>query len=249
VDCGEQFKPVIIGQRAAGNPTEPAAMRIREELERRRALVGQTFPPGDLKVVEETIERLRAAQIAEQSLRVGETLPDFALPDPSGALVTSDELLDRGPLVLAFFRGGWCPYCPVALEGLESVRAEIEAAGASLVGVSPVRGPELQRVAEERKLGFRLLSDVDGRFSSLCGVRYEISEQHIAFYHRVGVDLASLHDGAGWTLPLPATYVVGQDGVIRYVFVDPDWAYRAEPEELVAAVRAYGQELGATDGG
>jgi peroxiredoxin len=189
------------------------------------------------------------AQIAEHSLRVGETLPDFALPDPAGTVVTSDELLDRGPLVLAFFRGGWCPYCPIALRGLESVRGEIEAAGASLVAVSPLRGPELQRVADECQLGFRLLSDVEGRFSNLCGVRYEISPEHIEFYGRVGVDLASLHDGAGWSLPLPATYVTGQDGSIRYVFVDPDWAYRAEPEELVAAVRAQRQDAGTSAAG
>jgi peroxiredoxin len=220
-------------------------MRIGDELERQRAQVGQTLLPSDLEVIRDAVERLRVAQLAEQSLRLGENLPDFALPNHNGQVVTSDELLDRGPLVLAFFRGGWCPYCPVALRGLESIRGEVEAAGASLVAVSPLRGPELRRVAKECALGFPLLSDVAGRFASLCGVRYEIAPEHIEFYRRVGVDLASLHDGAGWSLPLPATYMVGQDGIIRYVFVDPDWAYRAEPDELVAAVRAQAQVAGA----
>ena len=153
-------------------------------------------------------------------------------------MVTSDELLDRGPLVLAFFRGGWCPYCPIALRGLERARPRIEAAGASLVAVSPLRGPELLQVADECGLAFRLLSDVGGRFSQLCGVRYAVPPEHVALYGRIGIDLAGLHDGAGWTLPLPATYVVGRDGIVRYVFVDPDWSRRAEPQALVGVVRA-----------
>ena len=213
-------------------------MRIGDELEGRRRAVGQDLLPADRHVIRETIERLRAAQIAEQSLRVGETLPDFALPHPAGSVVTSDELLDRGSLVLAFFRGGWCPDCPIALRGLERARPRIEAAGASLVAVSPRRGPELQRVADECGLAFRLLSDVGGRFSQLCGVRYAVPPEHVALYGRTGIDLAGLHDGAGWTLPLPATNVVGRDGIVRYVFVDPDWARRAEPQALVGVVRA-----------
>jgi peroxiredoxin len=197
-------------------------MRIGDELARRRVSVGQALPPAERQVVRNTIERLRAARIAEQSLCVGEILPDFALPDAGGTLVTSDELLDRGPLVLAFFRGAWCPYCPIALRGLESARPRIDAAGASLVAVSPLRGAELQRVADECGLGFHLLSDVGGRYSRLCGVRYDIPPDHVALYASVGLDLASLHAGAGWTLPLPATYVAGQDGIVRYAFVDPD---------------------------
>jgi peroxiredoxin len=213
-------------------------MRIGDELARRREAVGQALASADVQVIRDTIERLRTARLAEQSLRVGETLPDFALPDAGGTLVTSDELLDRGPLVLAFFRGAWCPYCSTALRGLESARLQIEAAGASLVAVSPLRGAELRRVADECGLEFPLLSDVGGRYSRLCGVRYDIPPDHVALYERAALDLASLHEGAGWTLPLPATYVAGQDGTVRFAFVDPDWAYRAEPEELVAAVRA-----------
>jgi peroxiredoxin len=212
-------------------------MSLEDELAKRRAAVGERLPEADLKVIAETIEDLRIRQAAEQSLRAGETLPDFALPDPDGRVVTSDELLDRGPLVLAFFRGGWCPYCDVALRGLEQARPALEELGAALVGVSPLRGEELRRVAEEKGLRFTLLSDPDAGFARLCGVRYEIGDAHVGFYERHGIDLPALHAGAGWQLPIPATYVVGPDGVIRYAFADPDWTRRAEPDELVAVVR------------
>ena len=212
-------------------------MPIEDELAKRRATVNERLPEADRKVIEGTIEELRVRQVAEHSLAAGETLPDFALPDAAGRVVTSDELLDRGPLVLAFFRGGWCPYCDVALRGLELARPALEDLGAALVGVSPLRGEELQRLAGEKGLRFTLLSDPDGRFAQLCGVRYEIRDEHVGFYRRHGIDLPTLHAGADWRLPIPATYVVGPDGVIRYAFADPDWTRRAEPEELVAVVK------------
>src|SRR3954471_19940750 len=134
-------------------------MSLEDELAKRRAAVGQRLPEADLKVIAETIEDLRVRQVAEQSLRAGETLPDFALPDAEERVVTSDGLLDRGPLVLAFFRGGWCPYCDAALRALERVRPAFEGLGATLVGVSPLRGEELRRVTEEKGLRFTLLSD------------------------------------------------------------------------------------------
>src|SRR5690242_19396860 len=183
-------------------------MSLEDELAKRRAAVEQRLPEADLKVIAETIGELRVRQVAEQSLRAGETLPDFALPDAAGRVVTSDELLDRGPLVLAFFRGGWCPYCDAALRALERARPALEDLGAALVGVSPLRCEELRRVAEEKKLRFTLLSDPEAGFARLCGVRYEIGDAHVGFYERHGIDLPALHAGAGWQLPIPATYVV-----------------------------------------
>ncbi len=95
-----------------------------------------------------------------------------------------------------------------------------------------------QRTAAARGVRFLLLSDAEGAYAELCGVRYEVPEAHVAFYRRLGVDLAARHGGAGWSLPLPATYVVGRDGVIAYRFIDPGWSYRAEPAALVEAVEA-----------
>ena len=218
-------------------------MPLEDELDRRRVAARGLMASTDRRAIEDTIERLRLRQVAENSLAAGEVLPDFALPDATGRVVTSDELLDRGPLVLAFFRGPWCPYCDATLRALERVRPAIEGEGAALVGVSPLRPGALRAAALERGLGFTLLSDLDGRLSGLCGLRFEVPEEHADFLRRLGVDLACLHAGAGWQLPIPATYVVSPDGVVRYAFADPDWSRRAEPDELVAAVRAQAQAV------
>jgi peroxiredoxin len=213
-------------------------MTLSDELERRRAAAAASIAPDDLRTIEDAIEGLRLRQVAEQSLRAGETLPDFALPDATGRVVTSDGLLDRAPLVLAFFRGPWCPYCDATLRALEAARKDIEGEGGTLVAVSPLRPEVLRQGARERGLGFTLLSDTDGHLAGLCGVRFEVPAEHAGFLLRFGVDLACLHAGAGWQLPLPATYVVDGDATVRYAFADPDWARRAEPAEIVATVRA-----------
>jgi peroxiredoxin len=213
-------------------------MSLEDELAERRRRVAGVVSAEDQRTVARTIERNRMLQLVEHSLEVGDTLPDFRLPDPSGRATSSDELLDRGPVVLAFFRGGWCPYCDATLRALEAARPAIEAPGAQLVGVAPEKPTELARTAAVRGVGFLLLSDAEGAYAELCGVRYEVPEAHVAFYRRLGIDLAARHGGAGWSLPLPATYVVGRDGVIVYRFVDPDWSYRAEPAALVEAVEA-----------
>jgi peroxiredoxin len=193
--------------------------------------------PEDRSTIRATMEQLRLQQLAEHSLEIGDPFPDFALPDATGVTVSSDDLLDRGPLVIAFFRGGWCPYCEVALGTLESARPEVERLGATLVGISLLRPSTLARLAQERGLSFLLLSDRTGRLARLCGIRYRLPEAHQAFLLRQGIDLEKLQGDNGWQLALPATYVVDRDASVRFAFVDPDWTRRAEPDDFLAALR------------
>jgi peroxiredoxin len=211
---------------------------LNDDLQAIRAMSKASLDPADWAGLAATIEQLRMLQIAEHSLAVGEVLPDFALPDASGRVVTSDELLDRGPLVLAFFRGGWCPYCDRTLKALEAVRTAIEATGAVLAGVAPVTPAELARIAAEKGLSFPLLSDTGGSLSRLCGLLYAMTPAQVAYYGgRRGIDVAARSAGVGWAVPVPATYVVARDGTVVYAFADADWARRAEPDELATAAK------------
>jgi peroxiredoxin len=209
---------------------------LNDELQAIRAVSKASLDPADWAGLAATIERLRMLQIAEHSLGAGEVLPDFALPDVSGRVVTSDELLDRGPLVLAFFRGGWCPYCDRTLKALEAARSAIEATGAVLAGVAPITPAELARIAAEKGLSFPLLGDTGGALSRLCGLLYAMTPAQVAYYGgRRGIDVAARSAGVGWAVPVPATYVVARDGTVTFAFADPDWARRAEPAELATA--------------
>jgi peroxiredoxin len=207
------------------------------ELARRRRRVAETFPEASLRTIAQAIERLEMLQVAETSIQVGDTLPDFALPDAEGREVTSDQLLARAPLVLSFFRGSWCPYCDATFRAMEAARPEIAAAGGTLVGICPERPEELRRTIERYAIHFPLLSDRDNRVAALCGLRWEVNDAHVEMLAGLGVDLPARQASADWALPLPATYIVSADGVVRYVHARADWRYRAEPADLVAALR------------
>jgi peroxiredoxin len=220
-------------------------MSLRDKLDQCNAQLLQVLDPVDRKELEEAIERLRMLQLVEQGLSVGDILPDFALPGTDGQLVTSEALLERGPLALVFFRGPWCPYCSLALEALEEARPAIEDLGASLVAVAPMTVADLRSLAAERGLGLRLLSDPGAAYARICGVEFEMSEGGTALYRRLaarfGLQIDGLTPGADWELPIPASYVAGGDGAISFAYGDADWAKRAEPADIVAAVRRLAQ--------
>jgi peroxiredoxin len=220
-------------------------MTLEDELAKRRRLVAETMPAADLRQIAEEIERLRMMQLAESSLQTGDTLPDLALPDTTGQIHTGEELTSRGPLVLVFFRGAWCPYCDVAFGQVEAARPEIENAGALLVGVCPDRPDVLHQSAiVERGARYLLLTDPGGDFARLCGLRWEASEDHVAFLKRISVDLPTRHDDTSWTLPIPASYIVDRQGVVRFAYANADWGQRAAPEAIVARLRELAQAGG-----
>jgi peroxiredoxin len=211
-------------------------MTLEDKLSRCRAELRGGLPPADCETLRDAVERLRMLQIAEQGLQVGDLLPEFALPDTDGRIVSSETLLAEGPLAVVFVRGPWCPYCTLALEALEEVRPSIERLGAGLVVISPMPADDLRRAAVERELRLQLLSDAGARYAKTCGVQYEMTEAHIDLYRRLGWDIERFNAGSGWELPIPASYVADRDGVIGFAFADADWSYRAEPAAMVAAV-------------
>lgn len=225
-------------------------MTLQERLDRKKAEARARLDAANRRALDEAVERLRMLQVVENGLAVGDVLPDFALPDAAGRIVTSDDIFASGPLVLVFFRGPWCPYCSLTLEALEAVRPRIEALGASLIGVVPLSPEALARLRIERRLGLRLLSDIDLRYAGICGVRFQMTTDVKRLYLQLraarGLEIPSLDDASPWELPIPATYVADRDGVIHFAFGDADWARRAEPEEIVATLERLVQEAAAT---
>lgn len=213
-------------------------MSLKDALDAVRQASVARHDPRLRAMFDAAVERLRMVQIAEHALGVGDVLPEFDLPDAEGRRYRSEEILAEGPLVLVFVRGGWCPYCDVALQALDAASGEIVAAGAKLVVVIPERPEQMARTAAEKAPHLTLVSDVDEAYAALCGLKFAMPEDIVAFYRSQGRDLPSRHAGAGWELPVPAAYVVARDGTVVAAHVDPDWTVRAEPADLIAAVRA-----------
>ena len=171
------------------------------------------------------------------ALGVGAEAPDFALPNAMGREIRLSDLLARGPVVLTFYRGAWCPYCNTQLRDYQDVLGEIEEAGATLVAVSPQTPDGSMTMAERNGLAFPVLSDVGNAVSRTYGLVFEVDGRTRERYQAVGVDLAAVNGADAWELPVPATYVIDPDGRIGAAFVEADYTQRASARRVLDALR------------
>jgi peroxiredoxin len=218
-------------------------MSLQSKLDAFKADFEAGRPPYSVpRPVIETMHRatteLIASGAARQAKQVGERAPSFSLKDAEGKVVSSVESLKRGPLVVSFYRGAWCPYCNTELQALEAARPEFERLGASLLAISPQTQANSRKSVRQNKLGFAILSDSHGEVSAAFGLRFQLPDYLIELYKTLKNDLPAINDDPSWTLPMPARYVIAVDGTIRYADVNPDYTRRPEPEELIPALEA-----------
>ncbi len=189
------------------------------------------------KEVLDTMSRATAELIAtgqaQRAKRAGDVAPEFTLNDPDGKPVSSRELLARGPLVISFYRGVWCPYCNLELQALQTALPDIAGRGASLVAISPQTAPNSRKSQRENKLDFPILSDVRSEVADAFGIRFALPDYLVALYKGFKNDLPVFNDDPSWVLPMPARYVIGADGIIAYAEVNPDYTQRPDPSELL----------------
>jgi peroxiredoxin len=221
----------------AGEPARgPGEAPVRKELEQFREKSSKDAPPERVRAFEQGIEDVRKSGVLERALKVGDKAPDFELPDATGKKVKLSEFLARGPVVVTWYRGGWCPYCNIALRGFHKSLPEIRSAGASLVAISPETPDNSLSTAEKNHLDFEVLSDRESKVARAYGVSYKIPKV-IAEQFKGRLDLAKYNGDDSGELPLGVTYVIDREGVIRYAFVDADYRKRAEPSDVIAALR------------
>jgi peroxiredoxin len=197
-----------------------------------------SFSAAEMASYRHLVEWLRDNDVASHALRAGDAAPDFLLPDAYGRLHSSEQLRREGPLVVSFFRGGWCPFCTAELRALQAARREIGALGASLVVLTPETRDFPRRLKRDLGLDLRVLSDVNYGVAVSHGVLFRVPEEAKAHYAAMGFDLGARHGSSVWMLPIPATYVIDSAGRIRSAFVEPDFTIRQEPEAILQALRA-----------
>lgn len=195
------------------------------------------FPLVPTKDMLATMHRSTAELIAsgqaDRALKAGDKAPSFTLDDPDGKPVDSDALLVKGPLVISFYRGVWCPYCNLELQALQEVLPEVTARGASLVAISPQTAPNSRKSQRQNKLDFPILNDTKSEIAHAFGIRFALNDELVALYKGFGNDLPVLNADPSWVLPMPARYVIGTDGLIAYAEVNPDYTRRPDPSALL----------------
>ncbi len=210
-------------------------MPLQSELDTFHAAWLQRVGSDVAGLVDDDILALRS--LAARALKAGDRFPAMALNDQLGREIDLGVLASQQPLVVTFYRGGWCPYCNLELRAYQKALPEIEALGAKLVAVSPEAPDSTLSTAEKNDLSFPVLSDAKGRLADALGIRFELSPAITALYRKFGHDLATRNGDDRWALPMPATYVVAQGGSIAHAFVDPDYRKRLEPSQAIAALK------------
>jgi len=176
------------------------------------------------------------SDIRRTALSAGAMAPLFDLAAAVGGRVRLAALLRRGPVVISFHRGDWCPYCRAELDQLSDIASLAAASGASLAAISPQSLNALRPEAGVAELPFPVLSDPGAHAAGAYGLAFELPERLRAIYDRFGHALPR-ENGSGWVLPVPATYVVERSGRIALSHVDPDYRSRLEPDAILAALR------------
>lgn len=214
-----------------------AQQTLQAQLDAKRAEFESKASPEQLAAYNKGIEEVAASSVMQTALRVGAKAPDFELPNATGQRVKLADLLKQGPVVLTWYRGGWCPYCNIQLHAYQEVLADIESAGGKLVAISPELPDQSLSTREKNSLKFQVLSDSGNAIARLYGLAYRLPDDLIARF-KGRLDLPKFNGDESWELPLGATYVVARDGTITYAFVDADYRKRAEPAAIVEAVKA-----------
>jgi len=194
------------------------------------------IPEDKRAIMTQANQDLAASGILDTAIKVGDALPPFALANQDGETVTSDDLLARGPLVVSFFRGLWCPYCNAELKALGVAEDDIRAAGATLVVISPQTEEQAGKTRKANRLTADVLVDAGNAYAETLGIRFALPEAVKAIYSGFGIDLAAANGDDSWTLPIPTRLVVGQDGKVVYAAIDPDYTHRPEPADTIAAI-------------
>ncbi|HEY7075293.1 MAG TPA: peroxiredoxin-like family protein [Solirubrobacteraceae bacterium] len=216
--------------------TTPSTSLTAATAEMRAGLLSQV---GEeiISVYDRDAEALGAGATFADALDVGDRAPGFRLPDAGGGEVALDDLLVEGPVVLVFYRGGWCPYCNLQLAAFQSRLADIRAAGAQLVAVSPQTPDQSLTVAERHGLEFPVLSDAGNAVARDYGLVFTQGEAATATSRGLGIELADFNGDDSNTLPAASTFVIGKDGVVRFASVSGDYRWRVGPDEVLAALR------------
>jgi peroxiredoxin len=192
--------------------------------------------PASVATIDRLVDRLKEHAAGENAPKPGEPMPPFILPDESGRMVSLANLLQHGPAVVTFHRGHWCPWCRISINTLARAQERVKAAGASMVAIVPDREQFAAEMKSDAGAAFPILTDMDNGYAMSLNLAIWVGTEMEQYMSERGNVLPRFQGNESWMLPIPATFVVAQDGRIKARFVDPDYRKRMAVEDLIAAL-------------
>ncbi|MFZ0904582.1 MAG: peroxiredoxin-like family protein [Mycobacterium sp.] len=213
------------------------SLTIREQSAQLQAASAVQLPADVVEVFSRNSQQLRARGVPAGTVKVGDTLPSFTLRNAVAERVSLDDLVATGPAVLVFYRGGWCPYCNLALRTYQrELLPQLGAWVATLAAISPQSPDQSLSTAENAALSFEVLSDSGSRLARRIGIAFEQAEEVLGAQRKLGLDLAQVNEEGSTELPMPTVLIVDPDRTVRFVEVHPDYTNRTEVTDIIAAL-------------
>lgn len=196
------------------------------------------LPEDTAVTVGEGFEYIMSSNFGDKGLNKGDKATDFTLPNAKGEETQLSKLLEDGPIVLNFYRGGWCPFCNLEFKSLHDILPQIKALGANLIGISPELPDNSLDTIEKHQLQFEVLTDVGNTIARQYGIVMDVPESMRPVYLQWGIDLPVTNGDDTWELPIPATYIIARDGKIISAYINKNYTERMEPGDIIAALES-----------
>lgn len=213
-------------------------MTLSSQLQELVEISNTKFPPQALAAIKTGQEELEALDLQKTARGVGDFLADATLLDVNGEPVSLLELNSEGPLIISFYRGGWCPYCNLELKAYQDILDQIKDAGGQLVAITPEKPDNALTTQEKNALAFPVLTDVGNQLAKDMGIAFEMPTAIQGLLKSFGADLPEINAETGWSMPAPATFVVDANGKIVLADIDVNYTRRLEPSDALAALKA-----------
>lgn len=193
-------------------------------------------PGAAQDIMRKAIEDLEATDILKHAVKTGDKFPDFTLPNAQGKTITLSEQLQKGKVVITFYRGGWCPYCNLELKAFQEVLPQIKEKGATLIAITPETPDNSLSTKEKNELDFEVLTSENNELARSLNLVFKLPEALAELYGKFGIDLLESQGNDANELPIAATYIIDQNGEVSYDFLSEDYKLRADPEVIIAAL-------------
>ncbi len=226
---------------AQSAPKEETMTTLQDALDARKKEFDAVASDAKKATYNDGIQQIVDSGMLDDAVNVGDKAPGFTLPNATGEDVSLASLLAEGPVVLTWYRGGWCPYCNLTLRAYQQALPALQAAGATFVAISPETPNNSLDTKEKNELAFEVLSDVGNEVAEQYDLDFTLP-QDLRILYDENFSLPEFNGDNSYTLPLSATYVIAPDGTVTYAFLDADYRKRAEPAKVVEAVQAINTE-------
>jgi len=211
-------------------------MSLQEQLKAKYEEIKKNAP-NEVAIFDADTESFISSGDAPQGLQVGDQLASFELPNQLGQTISLDELQVDSNIVISFYRGGWCPYCNIELCVLQQALPEFKSHGARLIAISPQLPDESMSTAEKNELSFPVLSDAGNKVAKEFGLVFTLSEQLRPLYESFNIDLPATNGDKSFELPIPATFIIDSDGVVKGAFVNADYKQRMDLSDIINVLK------------